>query len=223
MEHVTVLDRKQRRNRGDVQCHSARNGLIVKRDGVRLSAPVQVFVELATLIPLVDLVVVGDHMVRNGLVSLATLLQYCAGASGPGAVQAREAAGYVRERVDSPMETRLRMLIVLAGLPEPEVNPTVGDGVEFRKYDLCYRRSKTIVEYDGRLHIEREQQWESDLERREAIDDDAWRIVVVVAKGVYKKPGDTLARLHRILLSRGEPGVPAVLSDRWRLHFPGQE
>jgi len=145
------------------------------------------------------------------------------GASGPGATLARQAAVYVRERVDSPMETRLRMLLVLAGLPEPEVNVLVGDGVAFRKYDLSYRRSKTIVEYDGRQHAERIEQWESDLERREAIDDDEWRILVVISSGIYRSPGKTLERIHRVLLRGGEPGTPRTLSDAWRLHFPGYD
>ena len=39
--------------------------------GVRVSSVTQMFVELATLLTLVDLVVVGDHLVRTGQVGLA--------------------------------------------------------------------------------------------------------------------------------------------------------
>lgn len=148
-EHVTVLDPKERRSRNGVICHLAQKGLIVTIDGVRVSAPAQCFVELATTLPLVELVVVGDDLVRRGKVSLEALRKHCADATGPGAQSARKAVAYVRERVDSARETRLRMLLVLAGLPEPEINVLAGDGVAFRKYDLSYRRSKTIVEYDG--------------------------------------------------------------------------
>jgi hypothetical protein len=220
-EHVTVVERRRRRNRRDVTCHLSRKGLVKVVSGARVSAPQQVFVELATQLTLVDLVIVGDHMVRKGLVGLEKLRRFSADASGPGAALARIAAGYVRSGVDSPMETRLRLLIVLAGLPEPEVNLLVGDEVERRKYDLSYRRSRTILEYDGRQHVERVEQWEADLERREAIDDDQWRIMVFVAKDIYKSPGRTLERIHRVLRLRGEPGVPATLSEAWRAHFPG--
>lgn len=220
-EHVTVVERRRRRSRKDVTCHLSRKGWINEISGVRVSAPQQVFVELATQLSLVDLVVVGDHMVRKGLVDIPTLRKFCADASGAGAALARTAASYVRDGVDSPMETRLRLLIVLAGLPEPEVNLLVGDEVERRKYDLSYRRSKTILEYDGRQHVERIEQWEADLERREGIDDDQWRILVFVAKDIYKSPGRTLERIHRVLSLRGEPGVPKTLSDAWRAHFPG--
>jgi hypothetical protein len=128
----------------------------------------------------------------------------------------------VRERVDSAMETRSRMLLVLAGLPEPEVNPTIlaDDGFTVRKYDLCYWRSRTLIEYDGRQHVERVQQWEEDVDRRAGIEDDSWRSIVLIAKHIYRTPGETLERIHRILLERGEPGVPARLADRWRRYFP---
>ncbi|MGH4000025.1 MAG: hypothetical protein ACRDTJ_21480, partial [Pseudonocardiaceae bacterium] len=160
-EHVTVVERRRRRSRKDVTCHLSRRGWVNEVSGVRVSAPQQVFVELATQLTLVDLVIVGDHMVRKGLVELETLRKFCAESSGPGVALARTAAGYVRTGVDSPMETRLRLLIVLAGLPEPEVNLLVGDEVERRKYDLSYRRSRTILEYDGRQHVERVEQWEA--------------------------------------------------------------
>jgi hypothetical protein len=220
-EHVTVVDPKKRHSRGDVTCHVTKKGEIQTVGGVRLSSVSQTFVDLAGQVSLVDLIVIGDHLIRKDLVKLEDLRTFCAEASGPGVALARTAVGYVRPGVDSPMETRLRMLIVLAGLPEPEVNQLVGNERERRKYDLSYRRSKTILEYDGRHHIEREEQWEADLERREAIDDDEWRILVFVAKDIFKSPGRTLGRIHRALLLRGEPGVPKSLGDTWRAHFPG--
>jgi hypothetical protein len=57
-----------------------------------------------------------------------------------GARLARRVAGLVRKGVDSAMETRLRLLIVLAGLPEPEVNVIVRDenGDWELRFDLCY-------------------------------------------------------------------------------------
>lgn len=224
-EHVTVFDRRHRRSRDGIRCHLAPTAHVQTVRGVRVSSYEQVFVELAELLSLVDLVVVGDYLVRRGCASLEGLRSFCERAAGRGATRARLAASYVRERVDSPMETRLRMLIVLAGLPEPEVNLTLRDefGVPIRRYDLSYPASRTAVEYDGRQHVEREDQWESDLERREASDGDGYRLIVVISKGIYVEPERTLLRIWRILRERREPGVPATLSDDWRPHFPARE
>lgn len=225
-EHVTVVRRRDRRTRDGIVCHCAPDstGDVVRVvDGVPVSSPEQVLVELATQLPLVELVVVGDHMVRRGLVRPDRLRAHCAAARGAGAAQARAAVAFVRERVDSPMESRLRMLIVLAGLPEPQVNITYGDaeGLAFRRYDLSWPEVRLIVEYDGRHHIERVEQWESDLARREEIDDNEWRIIVVIAKGIYVTPGDTVAKLHRLLVKRGHPRVSRQPDPAWHRHFPG--
>ncbi len=223
-EHVTVLERRHRRRPLGIVPHVNPAPTVVEVGGVRASAPTQMFIELASLLGLVDLVVVGDHLVRQGKVSLRQLVDACEESRAPGAQAARRAARYVRERVDSPMETRLRMLIVLAGLPEPRVNLTLRDvdGSPVRRYDLCWPSVRVIVEYDGRHHIERVETWESDLERREAIDDDAWRILVVISNGIYGEPEHTLRRIWRLLRARRLPGVPTVLSDDWRPHFPGR-
>ncbi|KQY63561.1 MULTISPECIES: hypothetical protein [unclassified Nocardioides] len=223
-EHVTVLHPDLRRPRPGIVCHVVSQAKVIVRDGIRISAHAQMFVELSSLLPLVDLVVVGDNLVRTGRVTLADLVNFCETAQLPYAAKARHAASLVRERVDSPMETRLRLLIVLAGLPEPQVNLSLRtvDREVVRRYDLSYPEVRVIIEYDGRHHIERIDQWEADLERREAIDDDQWRILVVVAADIFKRPERTLGRVVRLLHSRRLPGLPRRLSDGWRPHFPGR-
>lgn len=223
-EQVTVVHPDQRRTRHGITCLVRSGQQVTVVNGVRVSPVDQMFVELASYLSLVDLVVVGDNIVRRGLITPAELVEHCRASRLPKAALARRAAGYVRERVDSPMESRLRMLIVLAGLPEPLVNITITDvyGQPVRRYDLSWPGVKVIVEYDGRHHIERERQWAADLERREAIDDDGWRLLVVVAPGLYKTPERTLHRIWTLLRDRRLPGLPARLSDAWRPHFPGQ-
>jgi hypothetical protein len=224
-EHVTVLKAAHRRVRPDIQCHLRADGNAIVKDGTRVSDCARMFVELGELLTLVDLVVVGDNLVRHRQTTGAELIKFCDASPLPGAGVARRAAEYVRDRVDSPMETRLRMLIVLAGLPEPDVNITVrtADGEPLRRYDLSYPSARVIVEYDGRQHIEREENWESDLDRREAIDDEGWRILVVTSRGIFKQPERTLQRISRLLSARGLPGVTGRLADDWRPHFPGRD
>lgn len=224
VEHVTVDSPNRRRRRTTVVCH-VRDGASVRIvAGLRVSELADLFVEMASELPLVELVVLGDWMLRRKGLTTQRLGRAVEAASGTPQKRARIALGFVRPKVDSPMESRLRMLIVLAGIPEPEVNLEIRDvdGEVLRRFDLCWPGIKVIVEYDGRVHIEREAAWERDLERREAIDDDQWRLLVVVARGIYTEPERTVQRVWRLLADRGLPGLPVRPSDDWRPHFPGR-
>jgi len=223
-EHVTVTRAAHRKDRADARVHVSRDPDVVTIGGVRVSSARQTFVELAGMLGLVDLVVLGDALVRAGPTTRADLVAFCAASSHHCARAARRAAALVREAVDSPMETRLRLLLVLSGLPEPEVNRTIraDNGDVLRRYDLSWPAARVIVEYDGRQHVERVEQWESDLDRREAIDDEGWRIVVITARGIYGQPGRTVERVWRVLRVRGLNGMPTRPADDWRAHFPGR-
>ncbi|RYC04157.1 hypothetical protein [Nocardioides zhouii] len=221
-EHVSVARAGLRRRHRGITVHVGRGGTRVVR-GVRVSEPRMLFVELAGLLSLVDLVVVGDAMVRRRLTTPEALVEFCSVVSHRAAAAARRAATYVRSDVDSPMETRLRLLIVLSDLPEPRINLAIRDdaGDVIRKYDLSYPLVKVAVEYSGKVHVLTREAWEEDLERRDASDDEGWRLVPVISSGIYAKPEQTLRRVHRVLLDRGQPGVPLRLGDAWRAHFPG--
>ena len=106
---------------------------------------------------------------------MEALVTFCAASTPAHADQARRAASYVRARVDSPMETRLRLLLVLAGLPEPEVNRELRDelGIVMR-LDLCYPAIKVAIEYDVRQHLTSASQWERDVERRNDLVAQGW-------------------------------------------------
>ena len=221
-EHVTVPTAQDRSERTEIACHVGPTDSATFVDGARVPSPEQLFLQLAELLSLVDLVVVGDAMVRRKMTTPSALVAAAAANRGRHRLAARRAASYVRDRVDSPMESRLRLLMVLAGLPEPEVNRPLVDrqGRERRRVDLSYPGIKLAVEYDGRHHIERKSQWTQDLDRREELEEEGWRILVVTAEGIYKHPEETLRRVWKSLRSRGAEGVPAILGDGWRAHFP---
>jgi hypothetical protein len=192
------------------------------RRGLRVTSPERTFLDLAGLLTLVDLVVAGDSLVRKGHTTPQALRAVAAEFRGRGARRARQAAALVRAQVDSPMETRVRLLIVLAGLPEPVVNLAIceADGRVVYRIDLAFADVKVAVEYDGRHHVERQEQWGRDLLRREELEADGWRFVVITAADVYKTPEQTLARIVATLRERGLRA--RIRLDTWRLHFPTQ-
>jgi Protein of unknown function (DUF559) len=61
------------------------------------------------------------------------------------------------EPAESPMETRLRCLIIEAGLPTPEVQTDLrdGDGRFVGRADLYYPSTRLAIEYDGVNHRRR--------------------------------------------------------------------
>ena len=71
------------------------------------------------------------------------------------------------------------------------------------RFDLCYPEYKLIIEYDGRQHAYDAAQWSHDLERREWLDQDGWRILIVISEGIYGDPLRTLQRVRSALEERG--------------------
>ena len=116
--HVTLPSAFGRLVRQGVSSHyrneSAQTTL---RKGLPISTPEQTFLDLAAIgVGLVDLVVVADGLIKTGHTSSELLIAAAGQGSGRGCRLARRAASLAREAVDSPQETRLRLLVVLAGL-----------------------------------------------------------------------------------------------------------
>jgi hypothetical protein len=187
---------------------------------IQVSESAQLFVELAELLPLVDLVVAGDHMLHVGLTSRALILEECRTSAAPGVARALEALPYLSARAESPMESRMRMLLVLAGLPAFRVNLSIVDdqGRELRRHDLGLPEAKVAVEYQGAQHRKNQRIWEDDYERQEASQIDGWLQIHVTSKGIFREPERTILRVAEALKSRGVRVGP--INPRWRRHFP---
>jgi hypothetical protein len=117
------------------------------------------------------------------------------------------------------METRLRMLLVLAGLPEPVVNVVLvhEDGSWRRRFDLCYLRIKLVVEYNGRHH-RREPQLSKDRVRSDELEPEGYEILAFEAEDIFATPEATLEKVRRHLILRGW-GPVRPINDKWRRDF----
>jgi very-short-patch-repair endonuclease len=220
--HVSVIATRDRRKRDGIVTHLAAVQPLRHVRGVPVSTPTQLFIDLASTLNLLDLVVLGDAIVRKKLATVDEIVAACAAWEGRHARAARRAAGYVRANVDSPMESRLRMLIVLAGLPEPKVNLELRDQFDLLVYklDLSYPHLKIAIEYDGQQHRQDLPQWNHDINRGEWLERNQWRVIPVISTGIYRHPDQTIERVLVALKARGCQNLPRVLSDEWRLYFP---
>lgn len=86
----------------------------------------------------------------------------------------------MRERVDSPMETKVRLEVIIAhDLPEPKINYVLTLPSGRTVYlDMAYPEWKICVEYDGKQHAKT---WEEDAQRRNEIEAAGWGYVQVTA------------------------------------------
>jgi len=192
------------------------------RRGLPVTTPEQTFIDMASCCDLVQLVTLGDSLVRAKATTPAKLVAACKQSTARHTALARRAASLVRTKVDSPMESRLRLLIILAGLPEPRVNFEIcdADGRVRYRLVLSYPDQMLAVEFDGRQHVDVRAQWEGDVIRREDIEADGWRFVVVTATQFYGSPSDVLDRLVAAMRER-EVSVPRRLRGEWRRYFVG--
>jgi very-short-patch-repair endonuclease len=221
--HVTVPGPAGRTVRRGVKAHTAPDGAATTRiRSLPITTPAQTVLDLAAVgLDLLALVVLGDSLIKSCRTSARELLDVAIAWHGRGAKQARRAARYVRDGVDSAMESRLRMLLVLAGLPEPQVNFIMRhlDGSWRMRFDLCYPALKLIIEYDGRQHARDSAHWQRDLKRREELDALGWRLIVVTAADLYDAPEQVLARVQTALIERGARGIRRQVKTEWLRYF----
>jgi hypothetical protein len=218
--HISFM-RDVRFRLGGVKPHRFRHRLDIKRrHGLPVTSPAQTFCHLAKHLGLVDLVALGDRLVKKGRCTPSELVDYAESWPGQCREEARRAAQLVRDRVDSVPETALRLLMVLAGLPEPQVDIHIRDDdgrVRFR-IELGYEGALLAIEYDGRWHDAPEQREHDETRRSGLSTREGWTFVVVKTEELYDFPEQLLERLAAELRAHGIQ-VPAVLSDDWRRHF----
>lgn len=195
--HVTVPGRAHRPARPGVVGHRAREMRVTVLGTLPVAEPEQVFVQLAATLDHDDLVAVGDYLVtprriaRRPAIASVDSLAAAIPLGARGAARARCALRDVRVGAESPMETRLRLLLVRAGLPEPELNPEI---VGLHP-DLLYRDRRLIIEYEGDHHRTERRAWRRDISRREAFQAAGFRVMQVHADDVRVEPHRLVARI----------------------------
>jgi hypothetical protein len=217
--HVTTPGSKRIQRAGVVAHRTIRPIRARMFRGLPMTTGAQTFVDLASTLDLVELVVLGDSLAKAGIVTLPELRSAASEWRGAGAARARQAAGLVRADVESPMESRLRLLIIFAGLPEPVIDHHLydDDGSLVCRLDLAYLECRVGIEYDGRHHAESPGQWRHDIARREYLDGHHWRLVIVIGSEFYSDPAGILDRIVTAVRHNGMT-IPDP-NTRWRRYF----
>ena len=171
---------------------------------LRVTSPARTFVDLAAMLSITDLAAVGDAAMRRWGVTPHELdrvirrrLRY------NGKVKARYVAPLLNARAESAQESRLRMIVIGDGLPEPSVNLVIRDegGQFLARCDLGYEEWQIAVEYDGAVHAS-EGRRQSDATRRTLLRQHGWYVVEIVADDL-RFPQRAIAKVRAALRSRG--------------------
>lgn len=186
-------------------------------DGVRLTSPARTWLDLAACLSLRELVAAGDFLVcshgpdfpapRRELCNVAELVQMLTQHPGlRGLRNARAALELVRVGADSPPESYMRLALVEAGLPEPELNVSLGDerGWPVLWPDAAYRHYRISLQYDGGHHNSQEQ-YRRDIRRLEVTMSLGWEEIRISHNDLQ---GDRPAVVRKV--------VAALRAKGWR-------
>jgi hypothetical protein len=154
-----------------------------------------------------EAVVVVDMALHAGLISLVDLNALCLTRAGKvGIENLRRVADFAEPVAESPMESRLRMLLVLGGLPRPQAQVSLHDnhGRFVGRPDLYYSSHRLGIEYDGGTH---RLSLAEDNQRQNRLLAAGIRLLRFTAADVRQNPDSVTTQVRTMLASR--PVFPA--------------
>ena len=164
---------------------------VVTRKGFPVTSALRTVKDLVARLDLVEAVVVLDMALHKKLIRLEDVPCH------------RE---YVEPATESPMETQLRMLLVLAGLPRPQVQVSLGNETSFLgRVDLYYPDARLVIEYDGSTHRD---SFAADNRRQNRLLGAGYRILRFSASDVLGSPEDVIALVRSALSEAGTAPLP---------------
>lgn len=205
--HVTVPASEPAPHARGIHGHTLalQPGDVSVRAGLTVTSPARTWCDLASILDLGDLVAVGDFFVARDLplVSIAELHdRVLAMKSGRGIRRVRQAVALVRDGSESRPETQLRVILVLAGLPEPVINHTLVDsetGKQVRP-DFIFVDCRMILEYQGDYHRTKSQ-WRRDMTRRSRLEAEGWYVMELNADDL-KNSDELVDRVLTVMARR---------------------
>jgi very-short-patch-repair endonuclease len=202
--HVTGVEVRPR-GRG-IRGHRAAATATRTFDGLPVTDPTYLLVELASQLNYTELVIAADGLVRrvHPVTTLEELRDRAGSRTARNVRSARAALDQARSGTDSAMETRLRLVLVQAGLPEPVIHHRIYDaaGRFVGTPDLSYVKERVAIEYEGEHHRNDPKVFAYDIERRERMQEADWYVIRVISDHVYRYPSEWAARIRRVRLQR---------------------
>ena len=157
--------------------------------GVRVTTLHRTLLDLCAWLPAVEALVVLDMAITR--TSTKHLTRYADAVNGRAGASRLRRLAELAAPAESPMETRLRWLLIDAGLPIPEVQTDLYDcsGRFVGRADLYYSSAHLVVEFDGGIHRDR---LVSDNRRQNSLQQAGYRVLRFTSPDVYGRPNDVV-------------------------------
>ena len=158
-------------------------------------------------------VVFVDMALIAGRVDLDALRTWVRERSGWNGIKAfRRAVQHADPGAESPMETRLRMLLVRGRLPRPQtqVSLTAADGTFLGRVDLFYLEPRLGIEYDGEIH---RTSLVDDNRRQNRLTNAGFRLLRFTASDLRERPAAVVAEVRGALRLPVLDPKPLVLAS----------
>jgi very-short-patch-repair endonuclease len=163
---------------------------VVSWAGIPVTTPERTAFDLARRLPLIEAVVAIDAMLAARLIDRRTLAHLMRERPWwPGSPQLRPVLILCDPGAESPMETRLRLILIAGRLPRPVTQYEVRDstGLFVARLDLAYPKLKLGIEYEGDHHRGRGV-FQQDLRRINALRACGWTVLRFAALDIYREP-----------------------------------
>ena len=171
---------------------------VVDIRGLRATAVHRTLTDLCLRLPAVEALAAIDMAFRMGFTDAAALDCYSDAARGRAGARRLGYLAALAAPAESPMETRLRWLLIQARLPRPEVQTDLRDseGRFIGRADLYYNAARLVLEYDGGNHRDR---LVEDNRRQNLLINAGFRLLRFTAADIYNRPDDVVARVRQAL------------------------
>ncbi|MEJ3743546.1 DUF559 domain-containing protein [Actinomycetes bacterium KLBMP 9797] len=204
--HVIMPSGASAAPRAGLRVHRSaiRPGEIVTAAGLTRTSPARTAWDLATWLDVHSAVAIIDSLLGAGVLQHADLAKMIDARRGTrGWRRAATALDLADGAAQSPPESRLRVKIVLAGLPRPIAQyPVVLDTGRVLHPDLAWPHYKVAVEYDGLWHGGAEQ-LHLDRRRLNQLQAAGWIVLHVTARRMRDDFPGVLREIEAALRSRG--------------------
>lgn len=149
---------------------------------------------------LTEVVVLSDSSTCRGLTTIRDLATYADHSDGRIGIRTlRRVIELTEPKSESPMESRMRMLLVLAGLPRPLAQMAIHDqtGDFVARLDLYYPDQKLGIEYDGASH---KTSLVEDNRRQNRLLAEGIRLLRFTASDIYTHPDRAVDQVRALLI-----------------------